>query len=483
MSSPRTAPVIVWFRQDLRLADNPALHAAVESGRPVLPVFILDAETPGDWKLGGAARWWLHHSLSALNTRLDQTGNHLVLRAGNSHNVLKELIKETGAAAVYWNRRYESSARQRDSDIKSHLKEQGLDVQSFNATLLVEPWTVKNKSGDPFRVFTPFWRSVRSEVDPGTPLKAPSQIQSLDKWPTSEELDDWNLLPRNPDWAKDFPDVWTPGEDGARQRLTDFLEDDAAHYAGGRDRPDKPWTSRLSPHLAFGEISPRQIVAVAESHRETVGDKNTEKFLSEIGWREFSYNLLYHFPNFPEQNYQDKFDRFPWLNNSDTLLAWQRGQTGYPIVDAGMRQLWQTGWMHNRVRMITASFLIKHLMTDWREGERWFWDTLVDADLANNSASWQWVAGSGADAAPYFRIFNPITQGEKFDPNGEYIRKWVPEIAQLPNKFLNKPWEAGPIVLKDAGIELGQTYPEPIVDHSAARERALDAFKSLKEAA
>lgn len=481
MSSSPRAPVIVWFRQDLRLSDNPALEAALQTGQTVLPLFILDDETPGQWKRGGASRWWLHHSLAALSGALEAIGSRLLLRRGSADAVLKALIGETGATAVFWNRCYEPFSCERDKSIKAELSSNGLDVQSFNASLLAEPWTVRNKSGDPFRVFSPFWRNVRAELDPGGPLKAPEHLPSPEKWPESGGLKNWNLLPNDPDWAEGFNMVWTPGETGARKRLEDFLRNGAKHYSGGRDRPDKPYTSGLSPHLHFGEISPRQIVSAIESAREDIGDRNAEKFLSELGWREFSYSLLFNFPELPHGNYQKKFDRFPWRKDSAALTAWQRGQTGYPMVDAGMRELWATGWMHNRVRMITASFLIKHLMIDWREGEKWFWDTLVDADLANNSASWQWVAGSGADAAPYFRIFNPVTQGEKFDPEGEYVRKWVPELARLPGKYLNQPWEAGPLVLKEAGVELGKTYPAPIVDHKTARERALAAFQSLKE--
>lgn len=483
MSSSPRAPVIVWFRQDLRLSDNPALEAARQTGQAVLPLFILDDETPGQWRRGGASRWWLHHSLAALSGALEAIGSCLLLRRGPAGAVLKALIEETGATAVFWNRCYEPFNCERDKSIKAELSSSGLDVQSFNASLLAEPWTVRNKSGDPFRVFSPFWRNIRSELDPGYPLKAPEHLPSPAEWPASDPLKSWNLLPHNPDWAEGFNTVWTPGEAGARKRLEDFLASGARQYAGGRDRPDKPYTSGLSPHLHFGEVSPRQIVSATESVRDDIGDRNAEKFLSELGWREFAYSLLFNFPDLPEANYQAKFDRFPWREDSAALRAWQRGQTGYPMVDAGMRELWATGWMHNRVRMITASFLIKHLMIDWREGEKWFWDTLVDADLANNSASWQWVAGSGADAAPYFRIFNPVTQGEKFDPDGDYIRKWVPELARLPGKYLNQPWNAGPLILKEAGIELGKTYPAPIIDHKAARERALAAFQSLKETA
>lgn len=483
MSPAPHAPVIVWFRKDLRLSDNPALDAAVKTGKPVIPVFILDDETPGDWKPGSASRWWLHHSLTALANALEVLNSRLVLRKGPAGDVLEALVRKTGAAALYWNRCYEPHNSRRDKSIKAGLTQSGLDIRSFNGALLTEPWTVRNKSGDPFRVFSPFWRSVRAGLEPGQPVKALAHMPSPEKWPESDALDSWKLLPVNPNWARGFESVWTPGEAGARQRLESFFEHGAKHYSGGRDRPDKPYTSGLSPHLHFGEISPRQIASATETVREEIGDSNAEKFLSELGWREFSYSLLFNFPGLPHSNYQAKFDRFPWRSDPEALKAWQRGKTGYPMVDAGMRELWSTGWMHNRVRMITASFLIKHLMIDWREGEKWFWDTLVDADLANNSASWQWVAGSGADAAPYFRIFNPVTQGEKFDPEGDYVRKWVPELARLPGKYLNRPWEAGPLILKEAGIEPGRTYPHPIVEHKAARERALEAFQSLKETA
>ncbi|WP_394694592.1 cryptochrome/photolyase family protein [Hyphobacterium sp.] len=483
MSSNLPAPIILWFRQDLRLSDNPVLEEAVKSGHPLIPIYILDDETPGDWKPGGASRWWLHHSLKALAGQLEELGSRLILRSGPAGHVLADLVENTGAAYIFWNRCYEPFHCERDAKIKSTFTDNGLTVRSFNANLLAEPWTVRNKSGDPFKVFSPFWRAVRAELDPGKPLKTPDSLNAPQSWPDSDRLEEWELLPTKPNWAKEFEDIWTPGENGARDRLDRFLENGAKHYADGRDRPDKAYTSGLSPHLHFGEISPRQILAATDSVRDSIGDRNAEKFFSEIGWREFSYSLLFNFPDFPHQNYQSKFDHFPWREDSDALSAWQRGQTGYPIVDAGMRELWATGTMHNRVRMIVASFLIKHLLIDWREGEKWFWDTLVDADLANNSASWQWVAGSGADAAPYFRIFNPITQGEKFDPNGDYVRKWIPEIARLPDKYLNQPWEAGPLILKEAGVKLGDTYPEPIVDHKAARERALDAFKSLKETA
>lgn len=472
-------PVIVWFRQDLRLSDNPALRQAADSGRPVIPLFVLDDETPGRWAWGGASRWWLHHSLAALKGDLEKRGVHLVLRRGKAEDVVRDLVTDAGASAVFWNRCYQPFARERDETIKRNLKAAGVEAASFNGSLLAEPWTVRTKTNEPYKVFTPFWRAARDVIDPADPLPAP---ESLRPWKSiaSDDLVDWHLTPSGPDWAKGFHDHWVPGEAGARERLDTFLDERLLSYSDGRDRPDREVTSGLSPHLHWGEISPRQ---VWHATREHSAGKNADKFLSEIGWREFSYNLLYWFPHFPERNYQDKFDAFPWKDNKSGFDAWTKGLTGYPIVDAGMRQLWRTGWMHNRVRMIAASFLIKDLMIDWRRGEAWFWDTLVDADLANNSASWQWVAGSGADAAPYFRIFNPVTQGEKFDPDGRYVKRYVPELADLPAKYVHAPWAAPGSILAQAGIALGKTYPEPVVDHSEARDRALAAFKALKEAA
>jgi deoxyribodipyrimidine photo-lyase len=479
LSSPHTSPILVWFRQDLRLSDNPALAAAVATGHPVIPLYILDDTSPGKWKIGGAARWWLHHSLKHLNAALAKLGSRLILRAGSADEIVAQLIDQTGASGIYWNRCYEPHAQKRDTQLKESLRNAGRDVKSFNASLLNEPWEIKNGSGKPFRVFTPYWRKARAGLSPGEAVATPARLATLSSWPQSDALESWNLRPANPDWASAFGGLHQPGEIGGGAQLSSFLEDRAVNYADGRDRPDQDNSSGLSAHLHFGEISPHQIVRAVDLSRDEIGDRNAEKFLSEIGWREFSYSLLSNFPDFPEQNHQSKFDDFPWRENQADLAAWKHGETGYPIVDAGMRELWATGIMHNRVRMITASFLIKHLLIDWREGQDWFWDTLVDADLANNAAGWQWVAGSGADASPFFRIFNPITQGEKFDPKGDYVRKWIPEIARLPNEFLNRPWEADPATLASANIRLGSTYPTPIVDHRLARERALSAFKAL----
>lgn len=479
-TDPSSPPAIVWLRNDLRIEDNPALYAARESGAPVIPLYILDegiAHAPG-----GASLWWLHHSLNAIAGDLEKAGTTLILKRGESAKILRELMKETGAQSVFWNRRYFESHIEIDKALKKELEEDGLTVKSFSANLLREPWELETKTGGYYKVYSPYWRAMQQA---GPNRKTHPRIRTIDgpkKSPKSDKLDDWKLLPTKPDWAGGIAKTWTPGEQGARDRLNQFLDGPVDDYAEGRNRPDCEYTSRLSPHLAFGEISPLKIWDETKARIDAgdVASKAAEKFLSEIAWREFAYILLYHNPELPEKPMRKQFEDYPWKNNKSQLKAWQKGQTGYPIVDAGMRQLWQTGWMHNRVRMIVASFLIKHLLIHWREGEAWFWDTLVDADLANNSASWQWVAGSGADAAPYFRIFNPITQGEKFDPNGDYIREFVPELKKLSTKHIFSPWTASEEELKDAGITLGDTYPEPIVDHSEARKRALAGYEQIK---
>lgn len=480
-----TDPVIVWFRQDLRIADNPALSAAATTGRPVVALYILDDETPGEWRIGGASRWWLHHSLEALSADLENLGSRLILKRGEAAKVLKSIVAETGAGTVFWNRLYEPYAIARDTELKADLQEAGVTVHSSNASLLFEPWVSKTRTGGPYRVFSPFWRNCLRELpEPGHPLCAPENLEAPGSLPGTDELEDWGLLPAKPDWAAGFGDVWVPGAKGASARLTRFLNEAVSDYTDARDQPGVEGTSGLSPHLHYGDISPRTIYWAARRHGDEhpAMSKSIDKFIAELGWREFSYHLLYHYPHIPHANYQDKFDGFPWREDPEGLKAWQHGRTGYPMVDAGMRQLWQTGWMHNRVRMIVASFLAKHLMVHWRHGEEWFWDTLVDADLAANAASWQWVAGSGADAAPYFRIFNPISQGTKFDPDGDYVRKFVPELAQLPDNYLFSPWTAPDDVLKEAGIVLGTDYPLPIVNHASARERALDGYDEIKKA-
>ena len=464
---------IVWFREDLRLADNPALSAAAELG-PLLPVFILTEH--GTRSLGGAARWWLHHSLRALNA--DLCG--LSLHHGDPGSILERLARRTGATAIYWNRRYTPEAIAQDTAVKTHLTEIGLEVRSFNAALLNEPWEIATGSDTPYKVFTPYWKAARNRPV-ADPLPTPT-VTLLQRPDDSGTHTDWALTPTAPNWARTWTDHWQPGETGARARLTAFLDEGLGTYSRDRDRPDLPATSRLSPHLHFGEISPRQVHAAANFHAglEPMLASGTEKFMSEVGWREFSHHLLYHFPTMATENWRPTFDAYPWLDAPQHLDAWQRGQTGYPFVDAGLRELWQTGFMHNRVRMIAASFLVKHLRIHWREGEAWFWDTLVDADAANNAAGWQWVAGSGADAAPYFRIFNPIAQGQRFDPNGAYVRRWCPELAELDTRFIHAPWEASPMELAAAGITLGETYPHPMVNHGEARAAALEGYRGIK---
>ncbi|MEM8813053.1 MAG: deoxyribodipyrimidine photo-lyase [Pseudomonadota bacterium] len=475
------APILVWFRRDLRLEDNPALTFAARTGRPVLPVYVFEdaSELRPD---GGAARWWLNHSLRALTETLKSRGLTLCIRRGTAGAVLNDLVPETGAGSIVWNRRYDAAEIAVDTDVKAQFKDAGVEVRSFNAHLLVEPWDMQTKSGGPFRVFTPFWRALSARDDISGPYPIPETLTPFEGSVDSLKVEELGLLPAL-DWADAFSDLWEPGEAGAAKRLEAFLKSAVSTYSDRRDLPGKSGTSRLSPHLRFGEISPRTIWHRTHRAKGSNGSAaSAETFLSEIAWREFSYHLLYYNPDLATKNYAPSFDAFPWAGDQMHLQAWQRGLTGYPIVDAGMRELWRYGWMHNRVRMITASFLTKHLLIDWRQGEDWFWDTLVDADPASNAASWQWVSGSGADAAPYFRIFNPILQGEKFDPEGTYVRAHVPELAMLDRKWLHKPWEAPASALEAAGVRLGDTYPHPIVDHRSARQAALDAYQSMKSA-
>lgn len=470
-------PVIVWFRRDLRISDNPALQAAIASQRKVIALYIYESDVGRAY--GGASLWWLHYSLQALSEDIARLGGVLVKRKGSANAVLNTLIAQSDACAVYWNRRYSAPARRTDTAIMESLKDRNIEVQSFRANLLSEPWEIKTKTGGYYKVFTPYWRAVTSQAHVSLPLPAPDTGRFVTSLAT-DTLDDWKLLPRHsnitPDWGGKLAPYWQPGSAGARQALEHFIDGPIETYAESRNRPDnETGTSRLSAHLAFGEISPREIW-----HACLGGQNLTSKYLAEIGWREFSYVLLFHNPDLATRNFKPYFDNFEWEHNPAHLRAWQKGQTGYPFVDAGMRQLWQTGWQHNRVRMVTASFLIKHLLLDWRLGEAWFHDTLVDADPASNAASWQWVAGSGADASPYFRIFNPFSQGEKFDPNGDYVRKFVPEIAALPTQYIHRPWEAPEDVLAKVNVTLGQTYPRPIVEHKMARTRALAAYKACR---
>ena len=468
-----TNPVIMWFRRDLRLSDNPALSQAVLSGKPVICLYIF--ETDNDRPMGAASQWWLHTSLKRLSSDLENIGAQLQIMKGLAGDCLHQTIAETGADHVVWNRRYSKDGIQRDKELKATLSTQRILTESFNGNLLTEPWEVKTKTGGYYKVFTPYWRAVRASLNVGPELDAPKSINAYTEPLKSLSINDLDLQPTHPDWGAKMKPFWIPGETGARDALNKFLSGPVDTYRTDRDRPDRQGTSRLSPHLAFGEISPRQIW-----HTSQKSGRAVDKFLSEIGWREFAYTLLFYNPDLAQENFKPYFDAFPWDEDDLALKRWQTGQTGYPFVDAGMRELWETGWQHNRVRMVTASFLIKHLLLDWRAGEAWFWDTLLDADPANNPAGWQWVAGSGADASPYFRIFNPFTQGEKFDPDGHYVRRWVPELSKLPKKYIHRPWEAPESVLSDAGVTLGETYPRPIVDHKFARDRALSAYKETK---
>ncbi len=466
--------VLHWFRQDLRLSDNPALHEASKHGK-VLPIYILDELNSGEFSMGGASRFWLHNSLKDLNQNLNNT---LSLYHGDPLETLLEIIDRLEINIVFWNRCYEPWRIKRDSQIKSQLESRGILVNTFNGSLLWEPWTIKKDDGTPYKVFTPFYRKGCLQSDePRKPLPKVDISNFIDDSEKSLKLDELSLLP-SIRWDIAMQPFWNIGENGGYKRLSEFFDNGIDKYKDGRDFPAKPFVSRISPHIHFGELSPNQVWYLA---RLKGSNNNIDHFLSELAWREFFYSQLYFNPNLPRKNLQSKFDQFPWEKNSDYLQAWQKGQTGVPMVDAGMRELWLTGSMHNRVRMIVGSFLVKNLLLSWYHGERWFWDCLVDADLANNSASWQWIAGCGADAAPYFRIFNPVTQGEKFDPDGEYIRQYIPELKELPNKHLYSPWEAPKEVLDKANVVIGKNYPKPIVDLKASKEKALNAFKSLNK--
>lgn len=456
---------LVWLRQDLRLRDNDALRAAAERGLPVIPVYIWSPDEEGGWAPGAASRWWLHGSLDSLDASLRERELRLVIRSGAALETLRALVAETGATAVYWNRRYEPAARECSARIKQALQQDGLEVRSFNASLLVEPSGFLNQTDKPYQVYTPFMKQVLARAQPAEPRGIPRSLHAPARWPRSEPLAALELLPRIR-WYETMAREWQPGEAGALARIRSFIEKRLDDYAATRDQPAVPGTSRLSPHLHFGEIGPRQVWSAAGQL------PGAGKFISELIWREFSHHLLFHFPHAVDRPLRPEFEHFPWARGLAGLAAWQRGATGVPLVDAGMRELWATGYMHNRVRMVAGSFLVKNLRIPWQEGARWFWDTLVDADLANNSMSWQWVAGSGADAAPYFRIFNPVLQGRRFDPQGDYVHRWVPELAGLDAAHVHAPWQA-PVA--------PGAYPAPIADLEKTRAEALEAYARMRE--
>lgn len=454
-----TPPLLLWFRDDLRLSDNPALRAAIDQDRPIIPIYLHTPETEGRWKRGGASNWWLHHALNDLNEQLGKKGSTLILRSGDHpKKLLETLLEETGAEEIHWNRRYVPHQVEIDTQIKENLP--GV---SHRGGMLFEPGQIKTQSGTPYKVFTPYYRAMGKLEDPPQPLPTPREIPAPSSFPKSENLEDWKLLPEIP-WDEHFPEHWTPTEKGAAEQLNLFLDEAVSSYGNDRDIPSQPGTSRLSPYLHFGQISPNTVWHEAKA----VG--GSEAYTRQLVWRDFAKQMLFFFPHTDWDPLQEKYADFPFRKNAKALKRWQKGETGYPIVDAGMRQLWATGWMHNRVRMIVASFLVKDLLITWREGAEWFWDTLVDADLANNSLGWQWAAGCGADAAPYFRVFNPTRQSEKFDGSGQYIRRWIPEVRHLPDSLLHEPWTAP---------THPEGYPKPIVNHKEARDRALDALHTI----
>jgi deoxyribodipyrimidine photo-lyase len=469
---------IVWFRDDLRLDDHPALHYAANRGQ-VVPVFIWDPDLTTQSTLGGASRWWLHQSLQSLQKNSTSLGSPLVLRVGNYAHELLKLAQESNADQVAFCESISPDMQHFDDETEDQLNQAGIESVRHESGLLWPLGSVLTKTNAPYQVFTPFWKTAISNALPSSPLPKPDHLSPPESTPDSLQLDQLNLLP-TPNWSQQMDQHWTPGETSALKSLNAFVKDRLENYQTNRNRLDIPGWSAMSPHIHFGEVSVRRIFHSMTQEPHWADEPNSEHFLREIGWREFAQHLLNHFPSTTQSPLRDQFRSFPWANNPQHLKAWQRGMTGYPVVDAAMRQLWAQGWMPNRARMIVASFLCKHLLISWKEGAEWFWDTLVDADLASNTLGWQWTAGCGADAAPYFRIFNPITQGTKFDPNGDYVRTWVPELAGLDNKLIHQPWEAPPLHLSTLGITLGETYPHPIVDHAQARQRALDAYETIK---
>lgn len=470
---------IVWFRRDLRLADHAALDAAIAQGNAVVPIFIWSPEEEGDWAPGAASRVWIHETLRVLDKDLRKRGSRLVVRRGSSLKVLQQIQSELNVAGVFFGRRYEPVVKERDEELRSEMERDGVHVEVVNTSLLFEPGSVLNGSGKPYKVFSAFWRQCQKGAVPAKPIPPPKNLKSPTTWPKSMKLDDLNLVPDH-QWVAQILESWTAGESGAAQLLNEFLTQNIDDYSVQRDFPGNTGTSRLSAYLAVGAISPRQIwhSVVARCGGREPTDQ-VDQFLRQLGWREFAYSLLHHFPHTVDQPLRSSFNDMPWRKNAKDIAAWKRGQTGYPMVDAAMRELWKTGWMHNRSRMIVASFLVKHILVDWREGARWFWDTLIDADLANNTLGWQWVAGCGADAAPYFRIFNPTLQGRKFDKEGSYIGRWVPELEHLPARHVHAPEQVSSDDLQSFDVILGETYPRPIVEHTDARDRALAALEEI----
>jgi deoxyribodipyrimidine photo-lyase len=463
---------LVWLRRDLRLADNPALANALAAHSRVLAVYLHAPHEEGDWAPGGASRWWLHHALADLQ---EQLGGRLWIGEGDSLSLLQSLIDTWTVGAVYWNRRYEPAAAARDAQIKQVLREQGRTVTSSNGSLLFEPWEIETLQDEPFKMFTPFWRTCLSAGLPGPLAEAPA-LERLVTVPGGLQPADLGLLPKIR-WDRGLTETWRPTRAEALERMRGFIANGLPTYAQGRDLPAQEGVSGLAAWLHFGQLGVRELARACAP----LGGL-ADAFLRQLGWRDFAHHLLYHFPHTVDRPLNPRFASMPWRNNRRQLRAWQQGRTGIPLVDAGMRQLWHTGSMHNRVRMLAASFLTKNLLLPWQSGTTWFWDTLVDADLANNTLGWQWCAGSGADAAPYFRIFNPASQGQKFDPQGEYVRRWVPELARLEARWIHRPWEAPSGALHDAGVRLGEHYPRPLVDLKATRERALAAWHGMRSA-
>jgi deoxyribodipyrimidine photo-lyase len=480
-----SSPSIVLFQYDLRLADNPALSAAVRREEPLICIYVWNQKATGYAMPGAASRWWIHHSLQSFSDRLKAAGNALTIRIGNTHEVLSNLLREFPKSHVFWNHSCEPTGQDIERDLLTFLKTEKIEGRGFHGNTLVDPATILTQTHTPYRVFTPFWKRLQGTLSLSPPLPAPRTLPPQPSVPPkSLPLDSLKLLPKI-DWAEGIRKCWTPGEQGAQTVLKKFIRSPVTVYAMDRDRPDLPHTSHLSPHLHFGEISPgklwQAIQHAKQKNRNSQDRKSYDAYLRQIVWREFAQYLLRYFPQTVNEPLASAYQAFPWRLEPDSLRLWQQGLTGFPIVDAGMRELWHTGWMHNRVRMITASFLTKDLLLPWQEGAKWFWDTLVDADLANNTMGWQWVAGCGADASPFFRIFNPITQGIKFDPDGRYVRKWVPELAGLPSPQIHQPWETPPLLLTEANICLGKTYPHPMIDHAEARNRALLAYRQFKK--